>query len=117
MESRLREAVRAGVAWLPFGHQRLCTLDNVPHTVDEALFLRRQDELIVHLERKVTSLNLLFHLVQDREAAVAKYTAQRTRQEFCSEVSKLQLPTHLNHQLHHSNAFRSVALNCSCGVR
>lgn len=59
MESRLREAVPAGVAWLPFGHQRLCTLDNVPHTVDEALFLRRQDELIVHLERKVTSVNLL----------------------------------------------------------
>lgn len=55
MESRLGEAV----AWLPFGHQRLCTLDNVPHTVDEALFLRRQDELIVHLDRKVTSVNLL----------------------------------------------------------
>lgn len=48
-----------GVAWLPFGHQRLRTLDNVPHTVDEALFLRWQDELIVHLEGKVTSLNCL----------------------------------------------------------
>lgn len=88
MESRLREAVHAGVAWLPFGHQRLCTLDNVPHTVDEALLLRRQDELIVHLERKVTSLNLL---KQDNFGfAVAKIhsTENAAGKEFCSEVSE-----------------------------
>lgn len=50
VQGRLCEAVPAGLAWLSFGHQRLRTLDNVPHTVDEALFLRWQDELIVHLE-------------------------------------------------------------------
>lgn len=69
MESRLCEAVPAGVAWLPFGHQRLRTLDDVPHTMDEALFLRWQDELIVHLEEKVPRLNLLkgehFEFVSD----------------------------------------------------
>lgn len=61
MESRLCEAVPAGVVFRPssFGHQRLRTLDNVPHTLDEALFLRWQDELIVHLEGKGTRLNLL----------------------------------------------------------
>ena len=59
VESRLCETVPAGVARLPFGHQRLCTLDNVPQAVDEALFLWWQDELIVHLEAKVTSPNLL----------------------------------------------------------
>lgn len=47
MEGRLGEAVPAGVS---FGHQRLGALDDVPQSVDEALLLRRQDELIVHLE-------------------------------------------------------------------
>lgn len=54
MESWLGESVSAGVDRLPFSHQRLGPSDDVTHTVDEALLLRWQDELIVHLEDKVT---------------------------------------------------------------
>lgn len=49
MESGLRVSMPAGVDRLLFGHQRLGPLDDVTHAVDETLFLRRQDKLIVHL--------------------------------------------------------------------
>lgn len=51
MEGGLRKAV---VERLLFGHQRLGPLDDVAHAVDEALLLRRQDELIVDLGDKRT---------------------------------------------------------------
>lgn len=50
MESRLGESVPAAEDRLPLRHQGLCPFDDVTHAVDEALLLRRQDELIVHLE-------------------------------------------------------------------
>lgn len=48
VESRLGESVPGAV--LPLGHQGLCPFDDVTHAVDEALLLRRQDKLVVHLE-------------------------------------------------------------------
>lgn len=50
MESRLGESVQAAVDRLLFGHQRLGPFDDVTHAVDETLLLRRQDELVVHLQ-------------------------------------------------------------------
>lgn len=44
----------AGVEQLLFGHQRLGPFDDITHAVDEALLLRWQDELIVHLEGKTS---------------------------------------------------------------
>lgn len=56
MEGGLRESVSAQVDRLLFGHQRLGPFDDVAHAVDEAFLLRRQDELIVHLEDKRTAI-------------------------------------------------------------
>lgn len=50
VEGRLGQSVAAGVDRLVLGHQSLRPFDDVAHAVDEALLLRRQDELIVHLD-------------------------------------------------------------------
>lgn len=46
----MREPGAAGVDRLLLGHEGLGPFDDVAHAVDEALLLRGQDELIVHLE-------------------------------------------------------------------
>lgn len=50
VERRLGESVPTGVDRLVFGHQSLGPFDDISHAVDEALLLRREDELVVHLD-------------------------------------------------------------------
>lgn len=57
VERRLGESVPGAVDRLPLGHQGLGPFDDVTHAVDETLLLRRQDELIVHLEDTVDTNN------------------------------------------------------------
>lgn len=58
--SQLGEAMSAVVNRRVFGHQSLGPFDDVPHSVDKALLLRRQDEFTSNLEDNGRS-----HIIQN----------------------------------------------------